>query len=166
MASLTVLAQIIVVWFVLSWLFGWKLPSVVRSRLVLFAFVVVTLATLGSLTYSEILGYDPCKLCWIQRIFIYPQVLILGLALFGKHKGNNALIDTSIVLAIGGAIVAFYHYLMQTGVVPEGSCEAVGYSASCAQRFVMTFGYITIPLMATSALLLVVSSLLLARTKE
>src|SRR3989338_2054283 len=123
----------------------------------------VLLATLGSLTYSEVLGYAPCKLCWIQRIFMYPQVLILGLALFGKHKGSRALVDTSLVLSAIGAVVALYHYLMQLGIIPEGSCAAIGYSVSCAERFVLQFGYITIPLMAFSAYLLVTFALLLKR---
>ncbi|PIQ68242.1 MAG: disulfide bond formation protein B [Candidatus Taylorbacteria bacterium CG11_big_fil_rev_8_21_14_0_20_46_11] len=163
LSSLTVLAQILVIWLVLSWLFSWPLPKVLRSRATLLAFIVATIATLGSLTYSDILGYEPCKLCWFQRIFMYPQVLILGFAVFGKHKGSRALFDVSFVMAIVGAVIAFYHYLMQNGIVPEGSCAAIGYSASCAQRFVMNFDYITIPLMATSAFLLIIVALRISK---
>ena len=34
------------------------------------------IATLGSLYFSEIKGYIPCTMCWYQRIFMYPIVLI------------------------------------------------------------------------------------------
>lgn len=156
---LSISAQLLVVWLVLAWLFGFKVPEMIRTHALPLAFTVALFATLGSLTYSEILGYEPCKLCWFQRIFMYPQALILGLALWGKHKGSKALLDTSLILSMIGAAVAFYHYLMQLGIVPEGSCGAVGYSVSCAQRFVMTFGYITIPMMALSAFLLIIMSL-------
>ena len=163
---LAIVAQLAVIWLLLSWLFGWKSPEFARSHALLLAFATALIATLGSLTYSEILGYEPCKLCWIQRIFMYPQALILGLAIWGKHKGVNALLDVSLVLSVIGALVAAYHYLMQLGIVPEGSCAAVGYSVSCAKVFVMQFGYITIPLMAFSAFLLIIASLMLLRRQE
>ena len=152
---LSIIAQAAVVWLLVSWLFGLKMPAIIRIHAISLAFTAALLATLGSLTYSEILGYEPCKLCWFQRIFMYPQVLILGFALWGKHKGSRALLDTSLALSIIGAAVALYHYLMQLGIVSEGSCAAVGYSVSCAERFVMQFGYITIPFMALSAFLFI-----------
>lgn len=156
---LSIVAEITVVWLVFSWLFGLKVPQFIRTHALPLAFTTALIAMFGSLTYSEILGYEPCKLCWIQRILMYPQVLILGCALWGRHKGVRALLDTSLVLSTVGAVVALYHYLMQLGVISEGSCAAVGYSVSCAQRFVMQFGYITIPLMAFSAFLLIICSL-------
>ncbi len=158
----SIIAQVAVVWLILSWLFGLTVPEVIRKHAIPLAFTTALIATLGSLTYSEILGYEPCKLCWIQRIFMYPQVIILGFAVW-KHKGSKALIDTSLIFSVIGALVALYHYLMQLGIVPEGSCAAIGYSVSCSKVFVMQFGYITIPLMAFSAFLLIIMSLRLAR---
>ena len=38
------------------------------------------LSTLGSLYFSEIMKFEPCILCWYQRIFMYPFVLWLGIA--------------------------------------------------------------------------------------
>ena len=167
--GLTVLAQVLLLWFLVSWLFGKESSSATsffRSNGVVIAFVASALAMLGSLTYSEILGYEPCKLCWIQRILMYPQVLILGMALWSKHRGNRALIDLSFVLSIIGACVAAYHYLLQLGVAPAIPCSAIGYSASCSQRFVLQFGYITIPLMAFSAFLLIIVSLYTIRKQH
>lgn len=114
-------------------------------------FVVAFLAILGSLIYSEVIGYEPCKLCWFQRIFMYPQVFILGLALLKK---DFHMFDYSILLSAFGAFIAGYHYLLQIGIAPSLPCSAVGYSVACSQRFVMQYGYITLPLMAFSTFIL------------
>ncbi|MDO8594205.1 MAG: disulfide bond formation protein B [bacterium] len=150
---LGIIAQVIIVWLLLSWLFGVKVPAITRTHALHIAFAAATVAVLGSLTYSDILGYEPCKLCWIQRILMYPQLLILGMALWGKHKGSHALIDVSIILSLAGAVVAAYQSLMQLGIVSEGACAAN--AVSCAQIFVMEFGYITIPFMACITFLLI-----------
>jgi disulfide bond formation protein DsbB len=115
---------------------------------VLFAFIVALISTLGSLFYSEVVGFDVCKLCWFQRVLMYPQSIILGLALIKKDK---KVLDYSIALSIFGILIALYHYLLQLGIAPSVACPIVGYSAGCAGRFVMNFGYITIPMMSVTA---------------
>ena len=40
------------------------------------AFIIALAATLGSLYYSEIAGFIPCRLCWYQRILMYPLVAV------------------------------------------------------------------------------------------
>lgn len=119
----------------------------------LLAFIVALVSTSGSLFYSDILGYEPCRLCWFQRIFMYPQVLMLGLALNGGEV--RQLFYGGVLAAVGG-IIAAYHYLLQVGAAPNISCEVVGYSAGCSGQFVMDFGYITIPMMAATAFALIV----------
>ncbi|MDO8655140.1 MAG: disulfide oxidoreductase [bacterium] len=150
---LTVTGQIVVIGGIV--LFVVRRRNMLRffgQHALVFSFAVALVATLGSLFYSEIAGYEPCKLCWLQRIFIYPQVLLLGMALWKKDRG---IADYSIVLSAVGAVIAGYHYLLQLGVAPSLPCAAVGYSVSCAQRFVMQFGYITIPLMAFTAFIMI-----------
>lgn len=166
--SLTIFAQASVLALLLAWAIGkpaWLL-AFVRMRAVRIAFIAALLAMLGSLSYSEILGYDPCKLCWIQRILMYPQVLLLGLALWGQHRGSRALLDSSLILSGLGLVVSGYHYLLQLGIAPALPCAAVGYSAACSQRFVLQFGYITLPLMAFSAFLLIAVSLAYLRRRS
>ncbi len=116
------------------------------------ALIVASVAMLGSLFFSDIAGYEPCKLCWIQRIFMYPQALILLIAL--AEKDTRALVYSTALSSIG-AVIAGYHYLLQIGIAPPLSCGTVGYSVSCAEKFVMNFGYITIPLMALTAFLMI-----------
>ncbi|MEK7521880.1 MAG: disulfide oxidoreductase [Patescibacteria group bacterium] len=161
LSLLTVAAQVFAGVILILFLFRGKkwLSRILKYSLKL-AFLVSLAATLGSLYYSDVAGFEPCKLCWYQRIFMYPQPFLYGLALLKKDK---RIVDYGILLSVIGAIIAGYHYLLQVGVVPSLACEAVGYSASCSKRFVMTFGYITIPMMALSAFLLITGLLLVLK---
>jgi hypothetical protein len=44
------------------------------------AWAVALVSMLGSLYFSEVTNFVPCKLCWLQRIAMYPLVLILLVA--------------------------------------------------------------------------------------
>lgn len=163
---LTVIAQVSVVLILLSLLFKnpltGKILSFYGKNALLFAFTIALVSTLGSLYYSEIAHFTPCKLCWYQRILMYPQVILFGIA-YAKKDKHIALY--SIVLSILGAGIALYHYLLQIGTIGEIlPCSTVGYSVSCAEKFVMTYGYITIPMMSLSAFLLILF-LMLAHKK-
>ena len=153
---LTVIAQITVSIIIISLFFSKRTGSILQffgKHALLFSYIVALVATLGSLFYSEIAKYEPCKLCLYQRILMYPQVLILGMAFLKKDK---KIANYSIMLSVVGAGIAFYHYMLQRGVVQElVPCATVGYSVSCAEKFVMIYGYITIPLMSLSAFLLI-----------
>ena len=117
------------------------------------AFLVSLVATLGSLFYSEVAKYAVCELCWYQRILMYPQVLLLGLAVWKQDRG---IAPYSLVLSSIGAVIAAYHYYIQVGGSAIASCGAVGYSVSCTEKFVMTFDYITIPMMSLTAFLMII----------
>ncbi|PJE74202.1 MAG: disulfide bond formation protein B [Candidatus Taylorbacteria bacterium CG10_big_fil_rev_8_21_14_0_10_41_48] len=136
--------------------------SFFASRSVLISFVVSGLAMAGSLTYSDVIGYAPCVLCWFQRILMYPQVVIMGVALYSRDVSVRIY---GLILSSVGMVVALWHYLGQLGF---GSlpCSAVGYSVSCADRFVMQYGYITLPLMAFSAFALMTLSLAVSLKKD
>ena len=54
----------------------------------LMIWVVSFVATLGSLYFSEVRGYEPCELCWYQRIFMYPIVIIDNGCLHSKKCTN------------------------------------------------------------------------------
>ena len=152
--SLTVIGQIIIALALVVLLVSWKrkkshrLLVFLHKHAILFAFVVASIAMIGSLTYSEVVGFEPCELGWFQRILMYPQVALLGLALL---KRDTKIRDYIMVLSILGVLIAAYHYLLQVGLAPSVVCSAVGYSASCSQTFVLQFGYITIPMMSLTA---------------
>jgi len=151
LSILTIIGQIIILKH-LALIIFWpnhKYRELIRKYAPHLALVAVTIATLGSLFYSEIAGYEPCKLCWAQRIFMYPQVILLITAFAKKRAG--AMLAYTLPLSVIGGLIAIYHYLLQLGVVSGVACGVVGYSVSCAQKFVLTYGYITIPLMAVTA---------------
>src|SRR3989338_4553134 len=151
---LVLVGQIIIVGLLLNFVIKNKrLNQWLADNTLLFAFIVALTATSGSLFYSEVMGYDPCKLCWFQRILMYPQVILWGLALIKKDR---KIVDYGLTLSIIGALIAAYHYLLQIGLAPSIDCGAVGYAAQCSQRFVMEFGYITIPMMALTAFVMII----------
>lgn len=121
------------------------------ENLLLIIWAQALIATIGSLFYSEILGYTPCDLCWVQRIFMYPLVIIYGIAAFKK---DISLAVSGLILSCLGFLVSLYHYglqklpaLQQTG----GFCKTV----SCNLEYVNYFGFITIPFLAGLAFLII-----------
>lgn len=115
-------------------------------------FFISFLAMVGSLSFSEILGWLPCKLCWYQRIFIYPQVFISLLA--AKIKDKKAYIY-HFLLSFLGFWFAFFHYLIQRGVIKGIDCNLVTPSGSCLFQINFAFGFISIPFMAMTAFLMI-----------
>lgn len=118
-----------------------------------FAFIIALVATLGSLYYSEIAKFAPCKLCWFQRIFMYPQIILLGLAWW---KQDFNIKKYSMTLAIIGSAFALYHsYIQQFPNAKDTFC-AIGGLTGCSTRFIYEFGYITMPLMSLTAFLMII----------
>ncbi|MES2213772.1 MAG: disulfide bond formation protein B [Patescibacteria group bacterium] len=149
----TIIAHALFVVIILSCIFyrSWGKPLVeaIGRHAVILGFLSALAAVLGSLLYSGVVGYAPCELCWWQRIFLYPQVVLFGVALYKKDGGVFAY---SVVLSIFAGVIALYHSYIQLGgtrsVLP---CTAEG--AACAKVFVNEFGYITIPTMALTVAL-------------
>lgn len=125
-----------------------KLWSYIGNNALVLGFVISLVAMLGSLYFSEIMGYAPCTLCWYQRIFIYAQVFLFGTALW-KHE-HVRIWTYSLVLSVVGALIAAFQYYIQFASKPIVSlpCSALGSSASCTEKFITYFGYITIPMMS------------------
>lgn len=124
--------------------------------------LMAALAMTGSLFYSDIAHYTPCLLCWYQRIAMYPMVVIGFLAGVAKKKFSPDMIALSAI----GAIIAAYHYLLQIGWIVSTRCEDLGYSVSCSERFSMTYGFVTIPMMAFGVFVAILALQLLARSAE
>ncbi len=125
-----------------------------RKNYLLFGFIVSLGAMLGSLFYSEIMGYAPCVLCWYQRIFMYPQAFIFAFAMWKKDK---RIATCSLMLSIIGGLIALYHYIFQIGFLGvSGICDIIGYSSSCSEAFFTNLGYLTIPMMAFTAFVLLI----------
>ena len=126
------------------------------------AFAVAFFASAMTL-YYESLGFEPCPLCWWQRVFLYPQVAMLAMVLWcGRYR--LAAIDFSIAFSVIGAAIALYHHALQMLPGSGLPCPATG--VSCAQRIFFEFGYMTYPLMAFSAFAFLIAVLLIARSRQ
>lgn len=127
--------------------------SKANETLLLLIWTQALVAVLGSLFYSEIIGYVPCELCWIQRIFMYPLVIIYGVAML---KSNIKIALPGLLLSGIGFFVSLYHYLIQK--LP--TLQDLGSSCSnvpCNLEYVNYFGFITIPFLAGFAFIVIIS---------
>ncbi len=114
-------------------------------------FVQAFLATAGSLYYSNVMGYAPCRMCWFQRIFMYPLVALSGVSIFLEKKDLG---DYVIPMSLIGLPIAVYHYAIQrVDQFTSAGCSVT--AVSCSTEYTFHFGYITIPMMAATAFLVI-----------
>ena len=167
-ALLTVVAQIVTLvagtlWFAGRWSTAASraLDVVVEAigpSVLWFATGVALVCTLGSLYLSEIAGFVPCKLCWYQRIGMYPLVVLLAVA---AYERNRAVATATLPLIGIAAAISIYHYLLERFPSLEGTatCDP---SAPCSVVWIWRFHYISIPLMALSGFALIATLVLLS----
>jgi disulfide bond formation protein DsbB len=126
-----------------------------------FAWIVSVAATLGSLFLSEVMKFIPCELCWFQRIFMYPLVILLGLACY---RGDRAIARYALPLSVTGGLISLYHYGEQKipGLAKILPCTA---GVPCNQDYLNWFGFVTIPLLALIAFVLISIFLWMARER-
>jgi disulfide bond formation protein DsbB len=124
------------------------------------AFVVASIATGGSLFFSETAHFVPCELCWYQRIAMYPLSLVtLLVALKGDHRAARWLLPLPVV----GAGISVYHLLIENKVISEPTqCQISAPGAGCGTKWINEFGYITIPTLALTGFVLLIGFLALA----
>ncbi|MEQ9569919.1 MAG: disulfide bond formation protein B [Longimicrobiales bacterium] len=120
---------------------------------------VALVAMLGSLYLSDGVGFTPCLLCWYQRIAMYPLVVVGGVAALTRDPAGWRY---GLPLAVVGLIVAAYHVALQfQPALDIVSCDA---GAPCTGRYVLVFGFVSIPVLAGAAFLLIIGLLVTART--
>lgn len=152
---LTVAGQAFLALIALSYVPGLAfLRGFIERNVLAWMIVVAVLATGGSLFFSEIAGIEPCRLCWFQRIAMYPLVVVTVVGLWKRDK-NLAWYVLPLCL-IGGSIAA-WHYgeHVWTALHPFDPTEPCSLDGiSCAVPPFVHFGYVTIPLMAFTAFVL------------
>lgn len=165
LASATLLSQALFVALILAYLLRKKhaildsfFQAAAKYALPL-AFLLAVGAVTTSLTYSEMFGFVPCGHCWFQRIFLYPQAVLLGMALWKK---DSRIADYIIALSILGAIVALDQHYLQMGGSGLLPCPAAG-NTDCAKRILFEFNYITFPLMSFTAFVWQIGLMLILR---
>lgn len=121
------------------------------------AWLVALVATVGSLIYSEVIHFEPCRLCWFQRIAMYPLAVVL---LVGAIRRETVVKFYALPLALVGLAISVWHYLIQTfpSLSAGAACDP---AVPCSAKYVDVFGFISIPFMAGAGFTLISVLLLL-----
>jgi disulfide bond formation protein DsbB len=135
---------------------GPRLQAAIAGQGVPLAWLVALVATSGSLYLSEGADFVPCRLCWFQRIAMYPLVIVLAVGWLRREAGARL---TGAVLAGLGLLVNLWHVAIELRPSLEGSsCDP---ATPCSFRWIEVYGFWTIPRMATVAFGLVLLALAL-----
>lgn len=152
---LTIVGNALIVLIAVSYLPGCAIfRGFIERRVLVWMLLVALTATVGSLFFSEVAGIEPCRLCWFQRIFMYPQAIILLVAAWNSDVRVWRYI---LPLSLFGGVIAVWHYGEHLWTAfhpadPTVPCSLDG--ISCAVAPFWHFGYVTIPLMACTAFVL------------
>jgi len=170
-ALLAVVAELVVLAALVLWIGGRWSPAIARAGAAArdalvhsglwLAWIVALSCTVGSLYLSEVAHFVPCKLCWYQRIAMYPLAVLLLVAAI-KHSTEIAR-ATLPLIAIGAAI-STYHYVLERfpSMAGAATCDP---AAPCTIVWIWRFHYLSIPAMALSGFLLI-ATLILATPRE
>lgn len=134
-----------------------KIDKFLKENVLYLTWVQALAATLGSLYFSEIRHFTPCVLCWYQRILMYPLVIIIAVGILRKDKLLHFYV---LPMSILGGLIAFYHVLLQKGILPESVAPCV-WGASCKINYTGYFGFLTIPLMSLLAFVVITICMLI-----
>ena len=108
--------------------------------------LVTSVAMLGSLWFSEVVGYRPCVLCWYQRIAMYSLAIVLVVA---AVRRDRSIVPYAMVLAGVGAAVSVYHWVLERWPsIDTGSCSP---DAPCSVPYFEVFGFVSLAFMALCA---------------
>ena len=108
-------------------------------------FLITFVGVAMSLFYSEYIGYAPCDLCWVQRIFLYPQMFMFAYAWYKKDRN---VLPYVTLLSVIGFVIAVYHHMLQIGYDMYKPCSTSPFAVDCAKPLFVEYGFVTFPLMS------------------
>ena len=118
--------------------------KMIDSKIVFLCFLIASIATLGSLFFSEVMDFVPCTMCWYQRIFMYPLVLIF---LINLLYPDDKVYKYALPLVFIGLMFSVYHNLLMYGIIPEAAVPCTN-GIPCSTKYISWFGFITIPFLS------------------
>lgn len=121
---------------------------------------IAVVATVGSLYLSEVADLVPCRWCWFQRVAMYPLALVLSVGIVTDDRGLRRY---ALPMSMIGLVISTWHYLLQNfpSLEDADSCNILN---PCTFKYAWKFGFVSIPYMAGSGFLLIMSLLLSSRT--
>jgi disulfide bond formation protein DsbB len=133
-----------------TWATSWL--TQVRASGLWIMCAITTGAMVGSLYFSEQVGYAPCKLCWYQRIAMYSIAIITFVAALRRDKN---IATYSLVLACVGLVVSVYHYVLEW--FPQLESNVCSLDVPCTTVWFRELGFVTLCFMAGSAFIAVIT---------
>lgn len=126
------------------------------------AWVIALMSSLGVLFVGEVMGQAPCNLCWFQRAFMFPLVIVLGVACL---RSDAQVWRYAVPLAVSGLLVAGFHTLLYVGLIPQRITPCTG-GTSCTGSDMTIFGSLPLPLLAFFAFGAITVLLLAAASRK
>ncbi len=122
--------------------------------------VVAAVTMSGSLYYSQVANFQPCELCWAQRICIYPFAVIL---LVAALRRDRKIWTYAVPVLVIGAGIAAYHVQLQAYPAQTSFCTTL---VPCTTRYVWEFGFVSLPFMSLAASTFIITMVLVARATD
>ncbi|QNK89521.1 disulfide bond formation protein B [Sporosarcina sp. resist] len=135
----------------------WKRRLLVVSKPLLLAWLASITAMVGSLFFSERMGFVPCTFCWYQRIVMYPLVLFLGMAFY---RNDRDIYKYVLPMSVIGMLLSGYHYALQKlpSLQEFSTCTS---GVPCSGQYINWFGFVTIPFLALIAFTFITAMMLM-----
>jgi len=130
--------------------------------LVFGCWLIASISTLGALFFSEIMDLPPCVLCWYQRIFMFPLVLLLPVGLF---PFDPRVVRYALPLALAGWLVSLFQVLLVVGLIPE-AIRPCTQGVPCSEVQIEWLGFVNIPLLSFIAFSTMIALLVAARIRS
>lgn len=126
------------------------------------SWLVASIATMGSLYFSEVMKFPPCSMCWYQRIAMYPLVVVFLVGNLNQIKETRLF---AMPIAVIGWLLALYHNLLHYEIVPESAAPCMQ-GVSCSTVYVNWFGFLTIPMLSFIAFSVLLVLMFLIKREE
>ena len=130
--------------------------------LLFLCWLLVSVSATISVFFSSVLEYEPCVLCWYQRICLFPLIFIFAAGLFPTF--DKSVIKYALPLTIVGGLIAFYHTLLYAGIIPE-SIQPCSKGVSCKEKYFELFGFVSIPMLSFFAFSTLVTLLIILKRR-
>ena len=137
-------------------------PDVKRDSnwtILFLCWLLASVSALGSMFFSNVMGFAPCVLCWYQRICLFPLVIILAAGLFPFDK---SVVKYALPLTAVGWLTAIYHNLLHARIIPE-SIQPCSQGVPCTEEYIDLFGFITIPMLSLISFTTMIALLILLK---
>lgn len=129
-----------------------EIGGAIESIALWLAFAVAFGATAGSLYFSEIANYTPCRLCWYQRIAVFP----LTFTLFAAAVKNDRNVKRYVLpVSVLGIAVSVYHQIIEW--YPQLEKTSCSVDAPCTAVWFRGLGFMSLAFMASVTLITVIT---------